>query len=180
MDGLTDGHSADEPGKSAEEKENCPVFADEDPSAIDEKPILADIVQDGAEGEKQYLVSVNITITSNYVRSSAFEYLDMCESPVEFPVLVLALKDEYDIIDREGWRYIAHQTAGHACHNHYMLGKILTPNDGIMEKMKKINDHWLDSDCGFGAVTLDDINQYRAQLNDILGVDCNLSYTDFE
>ncbi|MEK6861284.1 MAG: hypothetical protein AABY07_04900, partial [Nanoarchaeota archaeon] len=40
---------------------------------------------------------------------------------------------------------------------------------------------WLDSDCGlFSVVSLEEILEYRGQLNKLLDVDCDLSYKDFE
>lgn len=97
------------------------------------------------------------------------------------PILVLAIKSKYHFNDKRKFLSIAHQTAGHGCHQHYMLGTILEPNQETLDVMHKINQGWLNSDCGaFEPPTLDEVNKYREQLKKLLGADCNFSYPDFE
>ncbi len=99
----------------------------------------------------------------------------------QLPTLVLAVPQKYDFKKGRIWQGIAHQTAGHGCHQHYMYGTILKPKSEIVEKIQHINKHWLDSDCGWAReATLDEILKYRKQLQELLGVDCNQSYADFE
>jgi hypothetical protein len=99
----------------------------------------------------------------------------------DLPKLVLALHDNYRTNSSRQWRYIAHQTAGHACHQHYMKAIILKPKKQVMVAMKEIDKHWLDSDAGMvGYPTLDELLKYRKQLKNLLDVDCNISYDKFE
>jgi hypothetical protein len=98
----------------------------------------------------------------------------------ELPVMVLAVKSNYYFKDKGKFQAIAHQTAGHACHQHYMLGRILQPRLKTLKAMNKINKYWFYSDCGAGTPSLDEVNEYRRQLKELLDVDCNYSYPDFE
>ena len=113
-----------------------------------------------------------------------FEKLDPKECQYlnysDLPTLVLAVHDKYSFNDARKWKPIAHQTAGHACNQHYMMGTILQPRPEIAGRIHEINRHWLWSDVGALRVTLDDIIKYRNQLNGLLAVDCNYSYQDFE
>ncbi|MDI6722878.1 MAG: hypothetical protein QMD97_04935 [Candidatus Aenigmarchaeota archaeon] len=105
---------------------------------------------------------------------------DECQYLYDFPVLVLAVRERYNFKEGRDWIYIAHQTAGNACHQHYMIGTILQPKPEILDKMRDINDYWLETNCGVCGVALDEIIEYRKQLNELLAVDCNLCYEEFE
>jgi hypothetical protein len=98
----------------------------------------------------------------------------------DLPALVLALDSQYTVKDTSGWTLIKHQSAGHGCHQHLMYGKLLLPREGIQPKLKAINYTWYDSDAGIFGACLDDVLKYREQLNELLGVDCDRSYRDFE
>ena len=137
-------------------------------------------IQQEEEFEKATRISVN--------GRGDFEHLDH----TSFPVLVLGIKyhnwmikDNYEqkYTFRQGreWKTIAHQTAGHACHQHYMIGTILKPkNVDILQSMNELTSHWLNSDCGVFGVGLEDINLYERQLQRHFGLTCNFSYRDFE
>ena len=98
----------------------------------------------------------------------------------ELPVLVLATEHKYDFTDLREWAPIGHQTGGHFCNQHYIIGTILKPRAKVKEAMREINDTWLWSDISSEmAAPLDDVLRYREQLKNI-GVDCQFSYRDFE
>lgn len=109
-----------------------------------------------------------------------FKYLD------EFPKLVLAIKAyeykgefrSYKFKD-DDFLPIAHQTAGHGCHQHYMFGKILKHREKWFEPMVKLANKWYDSQVGCFGVSLDELITYRKQIQE-WGFDCNYSYIDFE
>ncbi len=111
-----------------------------------------------------------------------FRYLE--EDNIRLPALVLAVRAEpsrtYKFVDNQQFRPIAHQTAGVACHQHYMYGRLLHPKPSVAEALKIIEQHWLGSNCGVFGVSLDDLIIYRAQLKLLLDEDCNYSYEDFE
>ncbi len=99
----------------------------------------------------------------------------------QLPALVLAVPQKYDFKKGRAWQGIVHQTAGHGCHQHYMYGTLIKPRSKLMSKIQQITQHWLDSDCGMGGgVALDEILEYRKQLQEELEVDCNHSYLDLE
>ncbi len=116
-----------------------------------------------------------------------FKYLDL-DYGMPLPRLVLAITAyEYGGEFRD-YRFkpvrmflpIAHQTAGHGCHQHYLYGTVLTPREEVAAAMQVINDHWLDTDCGCLGVSLDEVLAYRQQLQTLLHADCNRTYRDFE
>lgn len=107
-------------------------------------------------------------------------YLNM-DYRINLPVLVLAIKYPHRFKKTRRWLKIAHQTAGHGCHQHYFFGTILKPRKQTLDKIKEINDSWLETDAGcLSYPSLDDLLKYRNQLKTLLGVDCNYSYADFE
>lgn len=118
---------------------------------------------------------------SQEIDTSKYEYIP----DKELPLLVLGIyvyhkyNERYKMVSRE-WKKIAHQTAGNACHAHYIIGTILEPKPELKSKIEMINDCWLDSNCGVFGVSLDEILKYRQQLKDLFGVDCNSSYDKFE
>lgn len=112
-----------------------------------------------------------------------FEYSDS----LTFPKLVVGIKHDpdsiqsYDFKDEREWLNIRHQTGGNAHNDNYLTVTVLKPkNVEILEKMMEINNCWKDSSCGFFGVNLDDLIIYRNQLKELLDVDCNHSYRDFE
>ncbi|MBD3249637.1 hypothetical protein GF336_06345 [Candidatus Woesearchaeota archaeon] len=99
----------------------------------------------------------------------------------DLPKLVLAVHDSYNFRKKEDWKYVVHQTAGHGCHNIYMLAREIRPRKNIKEKIQEISDTWLDSCWGMSrSPMLDDLLEYRKQLNNLLGVDCSFSYNRLE
>jgi hypothetical protein len=103
---------------------------------------------------------------------------------VSLPCLVLAVDGEryrdYAFSDTRKWLYIVHQTAGHMCNQHYMVGTVLRPcTVEVMTHMNTISGYWLDSQCGF-LLSLDEVLKYREQLQMYLEVDCNRSFMDLE
>lgn len=111
-----------------------------------------------------------------------FEYL----SDLEIPSLVLGIdihRDfprKYNPKHKFKFKKIAHQTAGHACNQHYVFGLVLDPKPSVKKAMIEISEDWLDSDAGVFGVSLIEILKYREQLNSKLKVDCNRDYQDFE
>src|SRR3989344_9338005 len=105
-----------------------------------------------------------------------FQYL-----PEEsLPALVLATKHKYNFKEGREWISIEHQTAGNVCNHHYMTGSILKPREDTLKAMREISDYWYDTNCGVFGTRLNEIIRYRTHLRELLGVDCNLSYRDFE
>lgn len=105
---------------------------------------------------------------------------EKCRSlhPSYLPALVLATNKRYNFREREKWMAIEHKTAGVRCHLHHMMGRVLRPGRGVLDGMRRLSYGWLET--GAAGVNLDRINEYRRHLNEILGVDCNESYGDFE
>jgi hypothetical protein len=116
-----------------------------------------------------------------------FKYLEW-DYGMPLPQLVLAIKASeyrgefraYDFKPVRKFLPIAHQTAGHGCHQHYLYGTVLIPRVDVAAAMQAINDHWLESDCGCLGVSLDEILVYRQQVQTLLHADCNRTYRDFE
>jgi hypothetical protein len=98
----------------------------------------------------------------------------------ELPMLVLSLKKAYRFKKGLNWEYLVHQTAGHACNSHYIKAIQLNPKPKAKRIIQEINDEWLESDCGLGVSSLNEILKYREKINKELKVDCNTSYMDFE
>jgi len=111
-----------------------------------------------------------------------FEYF----SETDMPLLVLGTDININFprkyIPKQKFKFkkIAHQTAGHACNQHYIFGLILEPKPEVKKAMIDICEDWLDSDAGVFGVPLNEILKYRQQLNSTLKVDCNSTYPDFE
>ena len=108
-----------------------------------------------------------------------YKFLDM-DYDLKFPQLILAVADECEFTSDRIFISIQHQTAGHACHQHYMSGTILTPKPSVQTAINTICDSWLDSDVGCFGVTFNNLTKYRQQLVDLLEVDCQWSYPQFE
>ena len=102
----------------------------------------------------------------------------------KLPLLVLATANHFPFknsgLYKREWLPIFHQTAGNACHHHYMMGTILKPKPHIQQAMKTISGFWLDSCAGMWGASLDSILTYRSQISDMLKADCNNCYDKFE
>lgn len=117
----------------------------------------------------------------NYEEYNYFEEYDL-------PKLILGIKidpkypylEEYKFKDSNKWIKIGHQTAGHACHQHYFIATIVTPKSEVVNKIKDICDEYLDSDIGCFGVSLNEIINYSKLLKNNLDVDCLMSYKYFE
>ena len=119
------------------------------------------------------------------ITKDKFEYFE----DSELPKLVLGIKSLFlpgDFLKEESfskereWLHISHQTAGHSCHQHYIFGTILTPTPKTHIAMFNLSKMWLDSDVGMFGVSLNEILTYRSDIQNLLNVDCNISYKDFE
>lgn len=102
-----------------------------------------------------------------------------------FPLLVLGQRHDSKYYNNfvyknpEKWVKIAHQTCGHACHQVHLTGMILTPTNSMKQLMKRLNDHWLDSNVGVFGVSLNSLNEYHNMLA-TEGLDCQHCHTEFE
>lgn len=76
-------------------------------------------------------------------------------------------------------KLIAHQTAGHACHQHYFQAIILTPTLEFKNFMIELDKKYLDSDLGIFGCSLNEILEYKQKLSTI-GLDCNVSFSSLE
>jgi len=115
------------------------------------------------------------------IDTSQYEYIPDSELPVlVLGIYVYSHYGERHKMRGRDWKKIAHQTAGNACHSHYIVGTILEPKPELKTKIDMLNKCWLDSNCGVFGVSLDEILKYREQLRDLFGVDCNSSYDHFE
>ena len=123
------------------------------------------------------------------MKKSKFNYDDYTYfNGSELPKLILGLKinpaysyeEEYKFKSDKEWTKIAHQAAGHACHQHYFIATILTPKPELINKIKDICDEYLDSDIGCFGVNIHELNSYVDLLKSNLDVDCEWSYTAFE
>ncbi len=78
------------------------------------------------------------------------------------------------------WTKLAHQTAGHACHQRYLICTGLSRKLGIVQGTVELNQKWLDSQAGCFGVSLGTAVEYNADLHRLFGAGCNLSHRDFE
>ena len=106
---------------------------------------------------------------------------------IKLPVLSLVINQDYDdiisydFVEGREWLNIQHQTGGEAHKNNYFTGTILKPRSKTHEGMKQINERWYFSMLGFlRDPNLNELLEYKTQLNDLLGVDCNESFMEFE
>lgn len=84
--------------------------------------------------------------------------------------------------DPAGWQLASHQTAGIGCHQHHLLLRPLQPKSvGVLRAMLTLTQRWYDSQAGIGGPPpLAEALRYRADLAELLGVDCNSSYHRLE
>jgi len=106
-------------------------------------------------------------------------YLGTGMLPQFFPILVLGTVSEYKMSKRFQWQWLRHQCGGRACRQLEVFATILEPKPGVYERMVELADHWYNSQQGAFGVSLDSIIEYRQQLRNWFGVDCNWSYRDF-
>jgi hypothetical protein len=124
-----------------------------------------------------------------------FDYLDT-DLGISLPQLVLGIEvresdfnaknddwscRRYDL--KKGWKWlkIAHQTAGLACHQRYMLGILLQPKSvEVLQNMHNLSDRWLDSNAGVFGLSMKEANEYSSDLKMLFEVDCNASWRDME
>lgn len=79
------------------------------------------------------------------------------------------------------WIKLAHQTAGHACNQHYLICTVLQPKSvEVLQKMQQLANQWEDSQAGCWTNSLETVLAYRASLKNLLGVDCNFCHKKFE
>lgn len=121
------------------------------------------------------------------INADNFQYVQEAGEPVLVMGMMVnnfqdPVPDQADLAPEYKWQTIVHQTAGHGCHQRYMVGIVLNAKDYVVEHMKKISNHFLDSEIGcIGTPCLDDILKYREMLRAMtMVVDCNYSYRDFE
>ncbi|MGG6284026.1 hypothetical protein ACQ4M3_20795 [Leptolyngbya sp. AN03gr2] len=127
--------------------------------------------------------------------NNSIEWKELC--PSDLPTLVLAIEVNPQIItnapsfksNREWfpfnfgreWLAIRHQTGGIAVHEHYLFASKLRTTQRIFDNMKALSDYYWASNIGTaGEPTLNSLIKYRQQLKEVLGVDCNQSYADFQ
>lgn len=89
--------------------------------------------------------------------------------------------ENFNYRNKDEWMWIEHQTAGISCNHPSIIGTIISLEKNIQKKVEKICDKWYDSSAGaFGKPSLEIVNEYRKDLNELLNVDCNNSYTYFQ
>jgi hypothetical protein len=74
------------------------------------------------------------------------------------------------------WVEFQHQTAGLACHQHTIVGILLSPREKVREILRDLSREWLDSNAGWGGNSLKVVNEYEAWLQSRLDVSCDNSY----
>jgi hypothetical protein len=106
-------------------------------------------------------------------------------APVSLPMLVLAIREhagyphDWNFREPERWSRVVHQTAGHACHQHYMWAMELEPNRAARTLMAELNHDVRLENLGLFGVPLDEVLYYRGRIQEF-GLDCNGSYPDLE
>lgn len=109
-----------------------------------------------------------------------YDFLFLADEDI--PALVLAINndgwdEEYEFKEGRKWQKIQHQTAGYACHQHFLLGTILTPKDhrALHRLCKRYDDS-----CLAQPASLEAILEYRSDLKELLDADCETSYWELE
>lgn len=113
----------------------------------------------------------------------------------ELPVLVLGLEIKefyydttiikysplrYNLTTEREWHLISHQTGGLLCNHIKILGTILKVTEETKNKIKDFSHSYYGTDIFVPHVSLNELNLYRKNLENFLGVDCNNSYQVFE
>lgn len=102
----------------------------------------------------------------------------------ELPCLVLAIVqypnylEVFNFKPRRQWLHLQHQTAGNACHQVFLDATILEPRH--YEKINALAKDYDDSCLNMWGLTIDTIIEYRERLNELLGVDCNMTFSMLE
>jgi hypothetical protein len=106
---------------------------------------------------------------------------DECEyfEDDDLPVLVLGLEHVYPVHTGFQWRKIAHQTAGLACHQHYLFGIQLPVKADVLPKLKYLSEKYLDSNH-WQPAPLSALVEYSQFMANELQVTCENSYHSFE
>lgn len=120
-----------------------------------------------------------------------FKYVD--DLGLSLPQLVLGIKiprqkfggdypaTDYNFKLGRSWLKIAHQTAGIACKQHYIVGTVLKPKSvSVAMSLSALDSRWYGSNVGALGCSLDNLIVYRSQLRELFNVDCNESHGDFE
>ena len=106
----------------------------------------------------------------------------------ELPILILALdvsawsaKQRNTKFTKERkWRQIAHQIGGISCHHTYLRASILAPKTvKVLQSMNQIS-HSLSHCCLWAPVPLPFVVSYNNQLQELLGVSCDNSYSYYQ
>lgn len=116
-----------------------------------------------------------------------FKYAD--QLGITLPQLVLGIEVDprseyaraYKFKPGRAWLKLAHQTAGHACHQHYLYATLLQPKTvEIAQRMNILACRWHDSQVGVFGARLDTVITYRSDLQKLFEADCNDCHTKFE
>jgi len=131
--------------------------------------------------------SVDRLPEASRVKLENFKYAD--ELGITLPQLVLGIEVNpmsdraraYRFVKSRRWVWLAHQTAGLCCNQHYLYATLLTPKSAaVLQGMNALAQKWLDSNVGWAGVSLDTANEYRQDLDRLFGADCNSCHQDFE
>jgi hypothetical protein len=124
---------------------------------------------------------------SGILKVEDFKYYD--QLGLTLPQLILGIevnpKSEYsrDYKFKPGrkWIKLAHQTAGHACNQRYLICTALQPKSvEVLQKMQQLANKWDGSQAGCWGNSLDSLNEYRQDIKNLFGADCNFCHNDFE
>ena len=120
----------------------------------------------------------------DFTRRDEFSYLEEKDLPCLF--LGMKISHDFQLLKKKTpynklFSFIAHQTGGISCNQHYFDGFFLKPKSKIRDKMIKLDEDYLGSGLGtFGQNTLDEILDYRNLLQVEFNVDCSIAYKDLE
>ena len=109
------------------------------------------------------------------------------EGIMDCPILVLGElvrwerevdPDDYKALKKDRkWYHIHHQGAGLGCRHPEIVGTILEVSQSTKKKFKKLHAKYYEGNLGFmGDPTLNELIEYRNDLQTILKVDCNIRY----
>jgi hypothetical protein len=125
------------------------------------------------------------------LRLEDFRYADQLR--IALPQLALCIEVDRRSLSEDGdardyqfkpgrtWHKLAHQTAGHACHQHYAHCTLLTPKTpAIGQALLSLTKIYEDSQLGCFGVSLDSVVEYRGRLQSFVQADCNRVHQDLE
>lgn len=110
---------------------------------------------------------------------------------IALPQLILAIEPDWRTLSQgdardyqfkpsREWLKIEHQTGGHRCNQRLLIATLLTPKTSeIVKGITELARKWYDSQVGDHR-SLDSLIDYRTDLKELLGADCNLSYSKTE